>query len=54
MPRGGKRQGAGRPTRADKLGKPPKVILSCRVEAETLAFFRGEEERTEKSIGELV
>lgn len=52
-PRGGKREGAGRPTRADKEGKQPKVILSCRVEQETKDFLQAEEERTGWSIGEL-
>ncbi|WP_373531205.1 hypothetical protein [Vampirovibrio sp.] len=53
MTRGGKRDGAGRPTRSDKEGKQPKVVLSCRVEAETLAFLDSEKQRTDRSIGEL-
>jgi|GEM_PF-3185647 len=52
--RGGKREGSGRPKREQREGKPPKVVLSCRVEAETVAFLKQEEQRTSKSIGELV
>jgi hypothetical protein len=54
MSRGGKREGAGRPTRANREGKLPRIVLSCRVESETVAFLRQEEERTNKSIGKLV
>ena len=53
-PRGGKREGAGRPTREDKEGKQPKVILSCRVEQETKDFLQAEEARTGWSIGQVI
>lgn len=49
MPRGGKREGAGRP----KIERARKT-LSCRVKPETLDFLEEEKERTQKSLGEIV
>lgn len=54
MPRGGKRENAGRRTRQEKHNKPAKKILSCRVEVQTLNHLKEIEESSSKSKGEIV
>lgn len=54
MPRGGKREGAGRPTRQNAEGKNPRVSLDCRVEEETMNWLLEEKNKTQESLGEVV
>lgn len=49
MPRGGKREGAGRKPVQDK-----RIILSARVNAETIAVLDGLAEREGKGRGEML
>ena len=54
MPKGGKREGAGRPLKIEAEGKPPRTTLGVRVEQATYDFVYQESKDTDKSAGEIV
>ncbi len=51
MPRGGKREGAGRP---QKTPGEMRVTLNCRIRESLKDWLSNESERTGKSIGEII